>query len=53
MKGNRADKTAVLYLPEIPGSVIDAVCRPNIDVAGVVEHIFLLLCLIGHVDNII
>lgn len=52
-KGHRADKTAVFYLPKIPGPVVDAVRRPNIDVAGVVEHIFILLCLIGHVDNII
>lgn len=43
----------LLYLPEVPWSIVNAVCRPNIDVACVVEHILLSLCLISHENDII
>lgn len=51
-KGNNVDKTAVFYLPEIPGSTVYVVCRPNIDVACIVEHVLLSLRLIGQEDDI-
>ena len=51
-KGNNADKTAVFYLPKIPGSTVYAVCRPNIDAACIVEHILLSLRLISQEDDI-
>lgn len=52
-KGNNTNMTAAFYLPEIPGSTMYAVCRPNIDAACIVEHILLSLRFIGQEDDIV
>lgn len=40
------------YLPKVPGSAVDAVCRANVDDACIIEHILLPLPFILQEDNI-